>query len=64
MICLCWLFVLFCWFVCFVCGVVWLAVHTDTHLLVITCEQMDERIILRDLVLADPFAWRERAALR
>ena len=45
-------------------GYSWLAVHTDIHLLVITCEQMDERIILRDLVLADPFAWRERAALR
>ena len=45
-------------------GYSWLAVHTDIHLLVITCEQMDERMVLRNLVLADPLAWGERAALR
>lgn len=45
-------------------GFTWLSVNTDIHLLAMTCEQLDERVGLRDLVLSSPDAWRERAALR
>jgi hypothetical protein len=45
-------------------GYTWLNVNTDIHLLAITCEQLDERLSLRELVLTYPDAWRERAALR
>ena len=45
-------------------GYSWLAVHTDVHLLAITCEQMDERVVLRDYVMQNIDAWHERAALR
>lgn len=43
-------------------GRAWLA-DTDTELLLITCEQLDERQVLRDRVLALG-DWRERAGLR
>ena len=45
-------------------GFTWLSVNTDIHLLAMTCEQLDERVGLRDLVLSSPDSWRERAALR
>jgi hypothetical protein len=45
-------------------GFTWLSVNTDIHLLAITCEQLDERVGLRELVLSSPDSWRERAALR
>jgi hypothetical protein len=45
-------------------GYTWLSVNTDIHLLAITCEQLDERLSLRDFVLMNPDSWRERAALR
>ena len=45
-------------------GYTWLSVNTDIHLLTITCEQLDERVSLRELVLSAPDSWRERAALR
>ena len=45
-------------------GFTWLSVNTDIHLLAITCEQLDERVGLREFVLSSPDSWRERAALR
>jgi hypothetical protein len=45
-------------------GFTWLSVNTDIHLLAMTCEQLDERVGLRELVLSSPDSWRERAALR
>lgn len=45
-------------------GRAWLNGSTDVDLLLMTCEQLDERETLRELVLAEPGAWRERAALR
>jgi hypothetical protein len=45
-------------------GFTWLSVNTDIHLLAMTCEQLDERVGLREIVLSSPDSWRERAALR
>jgi hypothetical protein len=45
-------------------GKVWLSLSTDIDVLQILCEQLDERDSLRELVLSDAEAWRERAALR
>jgi hypothetical protein len=45
-------------------GKVWLSLSTDIDVLQILCEQLDERDALRDLVMSDAEAWRERAALR
>jgi hypothetical protein len=45
-------------------GRVWLSLSTDIDVLQILCEQLDERDALRELVLSDAEAWRERAALR
>ena len=45
-------------------GRVWLSLSTDIDVLQILCEQLDERDSLRELVLSDAEAWRERAALR
>jgi hypothetical protein len=45
-------------------GKVWLSLSTDIDVLQILCEQLDERDALRELVMSDAEAWRERAALR
>ena len=45
-------------------GQVWLSVNTDVELLQLTCEQLDERDVLREFVLDNIDAWHERAALR
>jgi len=42
----------------------WLSDKSDIHLLQLTCEQLDERDILRAYVLENIEAWHERAALR
>jgi hypothetical protein len=45
-------------------GRMWISDISDADLLLMTCEQFDEREILREMVMDDPGAWRERAALR
>lgn len=45
-------------------GRMWISDITDADLLLMTCEQFDEREVLRSMVMDDPGAWRERAALR
>jgi hypothetical protein len=45
-------------------GQTWISQNTDTELLLMTCEQIDERVRLRALVWNNPEAWRERKALR
>ena len=45
-------------------GRMWISNITDADLLLMTCEQFDEREVLRAMVMEDPGAWRERAALR
>ena len=45
-------------------GFSWLSANTDIQLLQITCEQLDERDILRAYVLDNVEAWHERSALR
>jgi hypothetical protein len=45
-------------------GDAWISDKTDVHLLQITCEQLDERDILRLYVIENIEAWHERAALR
>lgn len=45
-------------------GDAWISDKTDVHLLQITCEQLDERDLLRAYVLENIEAWHERAALR
>jgi hypothetical protein len=45
-------------------GLPWLREGSDSELLMMVCEMADERQVLRTLVLRDPTAWRERAALR
>jgi hypothetical protein len=42
----------------------WISDISDADLLLMTCEQFDEREVLRAMVMDDPGAWRERAALR
>jgi hypothetical protein len=42
----------------------WLRPESDAEQVLLVCEQTDERARLRDMVLADPSAWRERKALR
>jgi len=44
-------------------GAAWIAPGTDIELLQITCEQLDERQMLRSVVFRDG-NWRDRAALR
>jgi len=41
----------------------WLA-HTDLELLMLTCEKLDERDLLRIYVMDNMDAWHERAGLR
>lgn len=45
-------------------GRMWVSDITDADLLLMVCEQLDEREVLREMVMLDPGAWRERAALR
>ena len=41
-----------------------MSANTDIQLLQMTCEQLDERDLLRDYVLQNVEAWHERSALR
>lgn len=45
-------------------GKTWISKNTDSELLLMTCEMVDERVRLRALVWNNPEAWRERKALR
>lgn len=45
-------------------GAVWLKPTVDSELLLICCELIDERMVLRARVAQDPSAWRERRGLR
>lgn len=45
-------------------GQTWISKNTDSELLLMTCEMVDERVRLRALVWNNPDAWRERKALR
>lgn len=45
-------------------GAVWLKPTIDSELLLICCELVDERMVLRARVAQDPSAWRERRGLR
>jgi len=45
-------------------GYSWISANTDIQLLQITCEQLDERDVLRNYVLDNVEAWHERSALR
>lgn len=45
-------------------GLTWIHKASDIHLLQITCEQIDERDRLREIVLDNPESWHERAGLR
>jgi hypothetical protein len=45
-------------------GRVWISPASDFDLLLMTCEQLDERDVLRAYVMENIDAWHERAALR
>jgi len=45
-------------------GRTWISPTTDAELLLMTCEQLDERVRLRTFVWNNPELWRERKALR
>ena len=45
-------------------GQIWLSPNTDIELLLMTCEMLDERELLRTHVANDFERWRERSALR
>lgn len=45
-------------------GAVWLKPSVDAELMLICCELIDERMVLRGRVAQDPSAWRERRGLR
>jgi hypothetical protein len=45
-------------------GQTWISPRTDSELLLMTCELVDERVRLRALVWNNPESWRERKALR
>ena len=45
-------------------GAVWLKPTVDSELLLIVCELVDERMVLRGRVAQDPAAWRDRRGLR
>jgi len=45
-------------------GSPWLRQETDTELVMLVCEQTDERTLLRDKMFRHGLEWRERAALR
>ena len=42
----------------------WLRVESDIELVMLVCEQTDERTLLRDKMFRTGLEWRERAALR
>lgn len=45
-------------------GAVWLKPTVDSELMLICCELIDERMVMRGRVAADPSAWRDRRGLR
>lgn len=45
-------------------GQTWISKNSDSELLLMTCEMVDERVRLRTLVWNNPELWRERKALR
>lgn len=45
-------------------GQTWISPNSDSELLLMTCEMVDERVRLRALVWNNPELWRERKALR
>lgn len=45
-------------------GAIWLKPSIDSELMLICCELVDERMVLRARVAQDPAAWRERRGLR
>jgi uncharacterized protein YjiS (DUF1127 family) len=45
-------------------GAVWLKPTVDSELMLICCELIDERMLLRARVATDPSAWRDRRGLR
>jgi hypothetical protein len=45
-------------------GYSWISANTDIQLLQMTCEQLDERDVLRAYVMDNVEAWHERSALR
>jgi hypothetical protein len=45
-------------------GNIWISPNTDIDILLMTCEMLDERDLLRDYVLQNLDAWHERTALR
>jgi len=45
-------------------GSPWLRVECDLELVMIVCEQTDERTLLRDKLFRNGIDWRERAGLR
>lgn len=45
-------------------GAVWLKPKIDSELLLICCELVDERMVLRGRVASDASLWRERRGLR
>lgn len=45
-------------------GASWLKPSLDSEIVLMVCEMLDERIQLRQRVLVNPDAWRDRRALR
>jgi hypothetical protein len=45
-------------------GAVWLKPSIDAELMLICCELVDERMVLRGRVASDPSSWRDRRGLR
>lgn len=45
-------------------GSPWIKAETDSELVMLVCEQTDERTLLRDKMFRTGLEWRERAALR
>lgn len=52
------------WYMIWESGSPWLNPDVDVELVMITCEQTDERTILRDRMFRNGIDWRERGALR
>ncbi len=45
-------------------GAAWLKPQMDSEVVLMVCEAIDERVMLRQRVMLDPTAWRERRGLR
>ena len=45
-------------------GAIWLKPTVDSELMLICCELIDERMVMRGRVAVDPTAWRDRRGLR